>query len=73
MNSALFHGKNDSASEQEMILEQRQIIEKKSVVIAQQKQRIKLLEEYLRLARQKQFGAAVNNIPGKARSSTKPN
>jgi len=64
MNSALFHGKNDSASEQEMILEQRQIIEKKSVVIAQQKQRIKLLEEYLRLARQKQFGRSSEQHPG---------
>lgn len=47
-----------------MILEQRQIIEKKSVVIAQQKQRIKLLEEYLRLARQKQFGRSSEQHPG---------
>jgi len=46
-----------------MILEQQQIIEKKSVVIAHQKQRIKRLEEYLRLARQKQFGRSREQHP----------
>jgi len=47
---------NDTDSVQEIILEQRQIIEKKSTVIAQQKLRIEILEEYLRLAKQKMFG-----------------
>ena len=56
--------KNDSASHQEIILEQRQIIEKKSAVIAQQKKRIEMLEEYLRLARQKQFGRSSEKHPG---------
>jgi len=47
---------NDTASDQDIILEQRQIIDKKSTVIAQQKLRIDILEEYLRLAKQKLFG-----------------
>jgi len=46
----------DTATVQDIILEQQQIIEKKSTVIAQQKLRIDLLEEYLGLAKQKQFG-----------------
>ncbi len=64
MNVVVRQGKNAATSEREIILEQRQIIEKKSVVIAQQKQRIKLLEEYLRLARQKQFGRSSEKHSG---------
>jgi len=64
MNSAVRQRENAIASEQEIILEQRQIIEKKAIVIAQQKQRIKLLEEYLRLARQKQFGRSSEKHSG---------
>jgi len=54
---------NETASDQDIILEQRQIIEKKSTVIAQQKRRIEILEEYLRLAKQKQFGRSSEKNP----------
>jgi len=54
---------DDATTAQDIILEQRQIIEKKSTVIQQQKLRIDLLEEYLRLAKQKQFGRSSEKNP----------
>jgi len=54
----------DLDSFQDILLEKDQVIQQKSDVIAQQKQRIKLLEEYLRLARQKQFGRSSEKNPG---------
>jgi len=54
---------NDMESVQEIILEQRQIIERKSTVIAQQKLRIEILEDYLRLAKQKMFGRSSEKNP----------
>ena len=54
----------DPDSFQNVLLEKDQIIQQKSVVIAQQKQRIKLLEEYLRLARQKHFGRSSEQHSG---------
>jgi len=56
--------KKESLTEQELIVEQQQIIEEKSVVIEQQSVRIKILEEYLRLSRQKQFGNSSEKHPG---------
>ena len=41
-----------------VIAGQADVIEQKSVVIAEQKQRIALLEEYLRLDKQRRFGAS---------------
>jgi len=49
---------------QDILLEKDQVIQQKSVVIAQQKQRIQLREEYLRLARQKQFGRSSEKHSG---------
>ena len=48
---------------QEMLLEKDAVIEKKSEVIAQLKQRIDHLEAYLRLARDKQFGKSSEAHP----------
>jgi len=42
----------------DLLSEQAHVIEKKSAVIAEQKQRIAILEEYLRLEKQKRFGAS---------------
>jgi len=55
--------KVNSKTAQEIILEQQQIINKKSTVIEQQKLRIDLLEEYVRLAKQKQFGRSSEKNP----------
>ncbi len=55
--------KDEVATEQEIILSQQQIIAKKSIVIEHQAQRIRMLEEYLRLARQKQFGSSSEKNP----------
>lgn len=52
-----------TVSIQEMLREQQDIITKKSTVIAQQKLRIEILEEYLRLAKQKQFGRSSEKNP----------
>jgi transposase len=41
-----------------------EVIEQKSLVIAEQQKRIELLEEYLRLARHKQFGPSSETHPG---------
>lgn len=54
----------DVPTEQKIIFEQQQIIEKKSAVIKEQNARIKILEEYLRLSRQKQFGRSSEKHPG---------
>ncbi len=54
----------ESLTERELIVEQQQVIEEKSVVIEQQSVRIKILEEYLRLARQKRFGSSSEKHPG---------
>ncbi len=43
--------------------EKNDIIDKKSDVIAQQKQRIEILEEYLRLANSKRFGPSSEQTP----------
>jgi len=64
MNPATFQVENDAVSAQDIILEQQQIIDKKSTVITQQKQRILILEDYLRLARQQQFGRSSEQHPG---------
>jgi len=57
-------GKNETESVQDIVLKQQQIIDKKSTVIAQQALRIEILEAYLRLARQKQFGRSSEKNPG---------
>ena len=46
-----------------VIAEKSDVIEKKSQVIAEQKKRIEVLEEYLRLARHKRFGASSEKNP----------
>ena len=56
--------KKDLLAAQDIILEQQQIIEKKTSVIEAQQKRIAMLEEYLRLARQKQFGRSSEAAPG---------
>ncbi|WP_404342656.1 transposase [Pseudoalteromonas mariniglutinosa] len=48
---------------QALLSEKDDIIDKKSDVIAGQKKRIKLLEEYLRLANSKRFGASSEQTP----------
>lgn len=48
---------------QSLLSEKDDIIDKKSDVIAAQKKRIKLLEEYLRLANSKRFGASSEQTP----------
>jgi len=56
---------NDNVkTDQEIILDQQQIIESKSAVIEAQDKRIKMLEDYLRLAKQKQFGSSSEKHPG---------
>ena len=47
----------------EIIKEKDNIIDKKSEVIAAQKHRIEILEEYLRLANSKRFGASAEQTP----------
>ncbi|MFT5634792.1 MAG: transposase [Cognaticolwellia sp.] len=47
----------------EVIQEKENIIDKKSDVIAAQKHRIEILEEYLRLANTKRFGASSEQTP----------
>jgi len=56
MNEAARMTSKDIDILQDILVKKDHIIEQKSVVIEQQKQRIQELEEYLRLARQKQFG-----------------
>ena len=46
-----------------VIAQKSDVIEKKSRVIAEQKKRIEVLEEYLRLARHKRFGASSEKNP----------
>lgn len=46
-----------------VIAEKSDVIEKKTRVIAEQKKRIEVLEEYLRLARHKRFGASSEKNP----------
>ena len=48
---------------QSLLAEKTHIIDKKSEVIAEQKQRIALLEEYLRLANSKRFGPSSEQAP----------
>jgi len=55
---------NKAKTAQEIILEQRDIIEKKSFVIAQHEARIRLLEEFLRLEKRKHFGSSSEKYPG---------
>jgi len=64
MNPTALQANNDTETAQKIILEQQQIIDKKSSVIEQQKKRILILEEYLRLAKQKQFGRSSEQHPG---------
>jgi len=63
MKSAPQTKKNTGKTEQDIILEQQQIIASKIVVIAAQDKRIKMLEDYLRLAKQKQFGRSSEKNP----------
>ena len=48
---------------QTLLAEKDDIIEKKSDVITQQKRRIEILEEYLRLANSKRFGSSSEQTP----------
>lgn len=64
MNLVAKTNNNEVKTEQEIILEQQQIIESKSVLIELQDKRIKMLEDYLRLAKQKQFGKSSEKHPG---------
>lgn len=50
----------DQAAE---LVQKSEVIEQKSQVIAEQKRRIELLEEYLRLERHKRFGASSEKSP----------
>jgi transposase len=55
---------NDTLSKMQALLSQKDdIINKKSDVIAEQKRRIKVLEEYLRLAKSKRFGSSSEQTP----------
>jgi len=56
--------KNETKTAQEIILEQQDIIEKKSLVIQQHEIRIRLLEEFLRLEKHKRFGSSSEKCPG---------
>lgn len=51
------------SEKEETIKEKDDIIAKKSDVIAEQKHRIEILEEYLRLAKAKRFGASSEQTP----------
>ncbi len=63
MKSARQTHQNTQKTEQDIILEQQQIIESKIAVIAAQDKRIKMLEDYLRLAKQKLFGCSSEKNP----------
>lgn len=54
---------SDIAKMQILLSEKDELIEKKSGVIAQQKQRIKFLEEYLRLEKAKRFASSSEKTP----------
>jgi len=60
MDLAAGQEKDEGLSVQELML----VIDKKSSVIAEQQKRIRILEEYLRLAKQKQFGRSSEKHPG---------
>ena len=64
MNLTAKTNNSNAKTEQEIIVEQQQIIESKSAVIEAQDRRIKMLEDYLRLAKQKQFGRSSEKHPG---------
>jgi len=64
MISPAQHDNNALPVTQETVLELQDIIEKKSLVIQQQDVRIRLLEEFLRLEKQKRFGASSEKCPG---------
>ncbi len=55
---------NENITAQEVILKQQEIIDKKSLVIQQQSVRILMLEEFLRLEKQKRFGPSSEKFPG---------
>ena len=64
MNSAAQNHVHATRSDQELILELKGVVAKKSEVIEEQKRRIQILEEYLRLAKQKQFGRSSEKCEG---------
>jgi len=64
VNSSSQDSKNKTQTAQDIILEQQQIIEKKSRVIEQHEARIRLLEEFLRLEKHKRFSHSSEKLPG---------
>ena len=64
MKSAIQANKDQDVTAQEIILKQQAIIDKKSLVIQQQSVRILMLEEFLRLEKQKRFGPSSEKFPG---------
>jgi len=64
MNSTAQSTENTLLNAQDIIREQQIIIDKKSNVIQHQEARIRLLEEYLRLEKQKRFGRSSEKCPG---------
>lgn len=64
MNSLPENNEISSKTTQETIVALQQMLDAKSQVIDAQKKRIAVLEEYLRLARQKQFGRSSEKHPG---------
>jgi len=64
MNLATESDKNTLLLAQKCIREQHIIIDKKSGIIQHQEVRIRLLEEYLRLEKQKRFGRSSEKCPG---------
>ena len=63
MNSALQQDGKAQRTAQEIILELEDTVAKKSAVIDQLNKRIQVLEEYLRLAKHKQFGRSSEQCP----------
>lgn len=64
MNLASHQGEEDPRTDQEIILALEDIVAKKSTVIDHLNKRIQVLEEYLRLAKQKQFGRSSETCSG---------
>ena len=64
MISAAEMPENDFPVTQETLLELQEIIEKKSLVIQQKDARIRMLEEFLRLEKQKRFARSSEQCPG---------
>ena len=67
MQTAVTSTHLDADDLERMLREKDDIIEKKSDVIAELQGRIEVLEQYLRLARQKRFGSSSEQMPNQGR------